>query len=140
MNIEFRTTVKAQPLIGKKDISIKTFSTHPDVFTFSVTCDIDGNQETFSTTFYNEYIHCSSINMTKIKTNNALKLLNLEDYTSFIKYLSVIIFKNSQDIHVEWNFTKPVSVEGETPQVLYESKELQMTIKHNEGSYMLRLN
>jgi hypothetical protein len=73
-----------------------------------VTCDVDGTEETFTTTFYDEYVHCN-IKLNKYKTSNVLKILELSNYTAFIKYLSGVIFTNSNDIHVETRVVKSSS-------------------------------
>lgn len=141
-NIEFRATVKAQPPMNTKDIIIKSFSTFPGEYVFSVTCDVDGIPETFSTTFYDEYMHCGSVKIDKSNTSNALKFVsNKSDpkYIDFIQFLAKLIFHNSNGIHVEYKVNKPLSAEGETPTSNY-TKELQMTIHVTNGSFMLRLN
>lgn len=148
MNIEIRTTVNTQPphnpagIIRRststyKDIIIKSFSTHPGVFTFSVTCQVNGTDETFTTTFYDEYVHCGAVSIPQCKTVNALKFLKLDDYMCFIRYLSEVIFRDSLNIHVGMTVVRASA--DETPKTK-DFKELQMTIKQGEGSFMLRLN
>lgn len=142
--IEIRTTAKTQPqpqtLETKKDIIIRSVSTHQNMYEFSVTCDIEGNQETFSAVFYDEYVHCYPQKLTRCEgTHNAMKFLGFTNFSQFIKLLAGVIFCNPDGIHIEYIVAKKTSTSDVTPQEVITNKELRFTISYLEGSFTLRL-
>src|SRR5579872_3957635 len=126
---EIKVTIACQPF--KPQHSSVTKCTDEVLFkfnslghsTYNISLTTSSDYNTYTSRYYEKYVHCTDNHAESSGFTNALLSLDLENYDAFKKYFVNVLIDNPLDVHIEKSTSN--------------CKHAQLSVSHNSNAFTL---